>query len=128
MVTLRRLAKWGLGSEPSAEAITHEVTIRRHKFRLKQIFHVIFSSSNLIFIYHYLSRMATLKENKGKEMMDEVVRQGESQPHPFVGEKRKSISKGVDLGNLPSRRREKKAKHKSSKPGGAQTTLPVLPV
>ena len=69
-----------------------------------------------------------MKENKGKEVMDKVVRQGESQPRPSVGEKRKSISKGVDLGNLPSRRKEKKAKHKSSKPRGARTISPMLPV
>ena len=56
-----------------------------------------------------------MKENKGKEVMDKVVRQGvQSQPRPSVGEKRKSLSKGIDLRNLLSRRREKKAKHKSS--------------
>ena len=32
LVTLRRLAKWGLGPEPSDEAIAHEVTVRRSKF------------------------------------------------------------------------------------------------
>ena len=32
LVTLRRLAKWGLGPEPSNEAIAHEVTVRRSKF------------------------------------------------------------------------------------------------
>ena len=31
LVTLRRLAKWGLGPEPSDEAIAHEVTVRRSK-------------------------------------------------------------------------------------------------
>ena len=56
-----------------------------------------------------------MKENKGKDVMDEVVRQGvQSQPRPFVGEKRKSLSKGIDLGNFPSRRREKKANHRLS--------------
>ena len=56
-----------------------------------------------------------MKENKGKDVMDKVVRQGvQSQPRPFVGEKRKSLSKGIDLGNFPNRRREKKAKHRSS--------------
>ena len=69
-----------------------------------------------------------MKENKGKTVMDKVVGLGESQPRPSVGEKRKSISKGVDLGNLPSRRKEKKAKHKSSKLGGTKSTPPVLPV
>ena len=72
--------------------------------------------------------MATIKENKGKEVVDEVVRQGKTQPRPSIGEKRKSISKGVDLGNFPSRRKEKKAKHKLSKAAGARTTSPVLPV
>ena len=57
-----------------------------------------------------------MKENKGKEVADEVVKQGvQSQPCPPTGEKRKNISSRVDLGNLPSRcGREKK--HKSSKP------------
>ena len=56
-----------------------------------------------------------MKENKGKDVMDEVVRQGvQSQPRPSVGEKRKSLSKGIDLGNFPSKRREKLAKHRSS--------------
>ena len=32
LVTLRRLAKWGLSPEPSDEAIVHEVTVRRSKF------------------------------------------------------------------------------------------------
>ena len=53
-----------------------------------------------------------MKENKGKEVMDEGVK---SQPRPPTGEKRKNISSRVDLGDLPSRRgREKKPK--SSKP------------
>ena len=59
--------------------------------------------------------MTTMKENKGKDVMDKVVRQGvQSQPRPSVGEKRKSLSKGIDLGNFSNRRREKKAKHRSS--------------
>ena len=31
LVTLRRLTKWGLGPEPSNEAIAHEVTMRKSK-------------------------------------------------------------------------------------------------
>ena len=31
LVTLRHLARWGLGPEPSDEAIAHEVTVRRSK-------------------------------------------------------------------------------------------------
>ena len=51
-----------------------------------------------------------MKENKGKEVMDEGVK---SQPRPPTGEKRKNISSRVDLGDLPSRHgREKKHKSK----------------
>ena len=57
-----------------------------------------------------------MKENKGKEMADEAAGQEVSQPRLVAGEKRKKLSLGVDLGNLLSRRREKKPKHRSSKP------------
>ena len=53
-----------------------------------------------------------MKENKGKEVMDEGIK---SQPRPLTGEKRKNISSRMDLGDLPSRRGREK-KHKSSKP------------
>ena len=68
-----------------------------------------------------------MKENKGKEVVDEAVGQ-EAPPrsHPSVGDKRKNLSLRVDLGNLPSRRREKKVKHKSSKPKDVQSTpIPI---
>ena len=39
--------------------------------------------------------------------------------------KEKNLSLGVDLGNLPSRHREKKPKHRSSKPKDVQSTLLV---
>ena len=52
-----------------------------------------------------------MKENKGKEVMDEANRpKTQSQLRPSTGDKRKSLSKMLDLGNLPNRR-EKKAKH-----------------
>ena len=38
LVTLRRLAKWGLGLEASDEAITHEVTVRRSKLYINGFF------------------------------------------------------------------------------------------
>ncbi|KAL4606507.1 hypothetical protein ACB092_09G107800 [Castanea dentata] len=47
LVTLKRLHKWGLGPEPSVEALAHELTTRR--------------------------RMATMKGNKGKEVADEAM-------------------------------------------------------
>ena len=59
-----------------------------------------------------------MKENKGKEVVDEAVRQGvQSQPRLAVGDKRKNLSKAIGLENLPSHRKEKRAKHRSSKPG-----------
>ena len=60
-----------------------------------------------------------MKENKGKEVMDEGVK---SQPRPPTGEKRKNIWSRVDLGDLPSRRGREK-KHKSSKPQDVKSPL-----
>ena len=40
----------------------------------------------------------------------------------MAGDKRKNFSLGVDLRNLPSRRKEKKPKHKSSKPKDVEST------
>ena len=48
LVTLRRLAKWGLGPEPSDEAIAHEVTVRKSKFLAKPLFYFLF------FFYVYI--------------------------------------------------------------------------
>ena len=47
-----------------------------------------------------------MKENKGKEVANEAIRQEVSQPCLMAGDKRKNLSLGVDLRNLPSRRRE----------------------
>ena len=66
----------------------------------------------LAFTYHHFLGMATMKENRGKEVMDE----GSRPDHPSAGDKGKTLSKNLDLGNLPSRR-GKKAKHGSSKVG-----------
>ena len=64
-----------------------------------------------------------MKENKGKEVMDEATGQEvPPQPHPLTGDKRKRLSLEVDLGNLPSRHREKNAKHRSSKSKNIQST------
>ena len=69
--------------------------------------------------------MATMKENKGKEVADETIKQGvQSQPRPPTSEKRKNISLRVDLGDLPSRRGREK-KHKSTKPQDVKFTPPV---
>ena len=66
-----------------------------------------------------------MKENKGKEVVDKAVKQGmQSQSRPPTGEKRKSISSRVDLGDLPSRRGREK-KHKSTKPQDVKSPPPV---
>ena len=63
-----------------------------------------------------------MKENKGKEVADEVVKQGvQSQPRPPASEKQKNISSRVGLGDLPSRHGREK-KHKSSKPQDIKST------
>ena len=52
-----------------------------------------------------------MKENKEKEVVGEESRpETQTQVRPSAGDKRKSLSKNLDIGNLPSRR-GKKAKH-----------------
>ena len=63
-----------------------------------------------------------MKENRGKEIIVEGGRpETQAQPRPSAGEKRKTVSKNLDLGSLPSRR-GKKAKQDSS-----QIVKPNLP-
>ena len=58
--------------------------------------------------------MATTKENKGKGLASDEVIQIEGdvlpQSHPTTLEKRKTISKMLDTGSIPSRRGNKKPK------------------
>ena len=63
-----------------------------------------------------------MKENKGKEIVDEEDRP-ETQPQirPLAGDKKRFVSKSLDLGNLPNRR-GKKAKH-----GSSQIVKPNIP-
>ena len=63
-----------------------------------------------------------MKENKGKEIVDEEDRP-ETQPqvHSSAGDKKRSVSKCLDLGNLP-KQQGKKAKH-----GSSQTVKPNIP-
>ena len=59
-----------------------------------------------------------MKENKGKGPVDEeTLLKTQSQPQPATGDKRKIFFKTIDLGDLPSRRGYKKAKHGLSKSG-----------
>ncbi|XP_065620318.1 uncharacterized protein LOC136067574 [Quercus suber] len=93
LVSLRRLAKWGFGPQPSDVALAHEITVRK--------------------------RMATMRGNKGKEVGEGNRPEIDRQVRPTAGEKRKTISKNLDLENLPSRR-GKKVKH-----GSSQVTKPT---
>jgi len=78
-----------------------------------------------------------MKENKGEEVVDEAAKpEAQSQPRPAVRNKRKNFSKvidlenfskAIDLENLPSRRKGKRVKHKSSKPRVVKSRLPVFP-
>ena len=63
-----------------------------------------------------------MKENKEKEVMgEENCSETQAQVRPSAGDKRKLLSKNLDIGNLPSQR-GKKAKHVPS-----QTAKPNLP-
>ena len=55
-----------------------------------------------------------MKGNKGNEVTSEGARhEVDSQVRPLTGDKRKTLSKNLDLENLPSRR-SKKTRHGSS--------------
>ena len=80
---------------------------------------------NLFLTYYFVFLvlgMSTMKENKEKEAVGEENRpETQAQVRPSAGEKRKPLSKNIDISNLPSRR-GKKAKHMSS-----QTAKPNSP-
>ena len=65
-----------------------------------------------------------MEENKGKEVVDEATKpEAQSQLRPSIGDNRKTLSKMLDVENLPSHH-GKKVKHKSSKP---RVVKPILP-
>ena len=65
-----------------------------------------------------------MKESKGKEVVDGATKpEAQSQPRPSIGDKRKTLPKTLNLGNLPYRR-GKKAKHGSSKPESVRPNPP----
>ena len=69
--------------------------------------------------------MSTMKENKEKEIVGEESRpESQAQVHPSAGDKRKPLSKNLDIGNLPSRR-GKKAKHVPSQASTITYETPV---
>ena len=69
-----------------------------------------------------------MKENKGKEIVNEEDRpKSQPQVRPLAGDKKRSLSKSLDLGNLPNHW-GKKAKHGSSqiiKPNISSSQQPV---
>ena len=81
----------------------------------------LFIIRHLLLLFFALG-MSTMKENKEKEVVGEENHpKTQSQARPLVGDKKRSLSKNLDLGNLPNRR-GKKAKH-----GSSQTVKPNLP-
>ena len=66
-----------------------------------------------------------MKENKGNEVVDKGNHpETQSQARPSAGDKRKTLSKNLNLGNPPSRQ-GKKAKHETSKAGVIQFNPPT---
>ena len=53
LVSLQRLATWGLGPIPSAEALTHEITTRRRELFLFFIFIIIIFSIFEIYVFPF---------------------------------------------------------------------------
>ena len=72
-----------------------------------------------------------MKENKGKGLAnEETVQEGEevhSQPCPSGAEKRKNLSKTIEMESLPSCQGHKKDRHGSSKSGVIKVGSLVLP-
>ena len=78
----------------------------------------MFCFSSEFFYFFIILGMATLKENKGKEIIgEEGCPEAQPQTRLLAGEKRKSLLKNIDLGSLPNRRdsrRDKRVKRGSS--------------
>ena len=67
-------------------------------------------------------------ENEGKGLADEeTMPETQSQPRLIAGDKRKTLSKTIDLRNLPSHQGHKKAKHGLSKSGVVKPDFVVPP-
>ena len=117
LVTLSRLAAWGLGPLPTAENLSHEETIRRSEYRpfvfsLSSLFLFFGFCFNLIFL---IAGIITMRENKEKNITsrdEDVTTPPVIQKSSVQAGKRKAkpISTAVDLDDLPSRRGPKKQK------------------
>ena len=116
LVTLNRLATWGLGPLPTAENLSHKETTRRSEYRpffffLCIIVFVVFFF-NLIFL---VVGIITMRENKEKNITsgdEDATATPVVQKTSVQAGKRKAkpISTPVDLDDLPSRRGPKKQK------------------
>ena len=116
LVTLSRLAAWGLGPLPTAENLSHEETTRRSEYRPFYFSLCIivfgFFFFNLIFL---VARIITIRENKEKNITrgeEDATATPVVQKTSVQAGKRKAkpISTAVDLDDLPSRRGPDKQK------------------
>ena len=125
LVTLSRLAAWGLGPIPTAENLGHEKTTHRSKYHLFYVSYFsffFFSFFNLIFL---IAGITTMRENKEKTITtgDEDATAPPVIQKIFVQtgkRKSKSISSAVDLDDLPSRRGPKKQKRSEERRVGKE--------
>ena len=109
LVTLSRLAAWGLGPLPTAKNLSHEETTRRSEYR-PFFFPIFFFFFNWVFL---VAGITTMRENKEKNITsgdEDATAPPVVQKTSVQAGKRKAkpISIVVDLDNLPSRRGPKK--------------------
>ena len=110
LVSLQRLTTWGLGPEPSAEALAHEITTRRRELFIYLLLLLFF-----ICIYFFEIDVFPFRngDDEGEQRQRGHGRRSQIPVSSSHRRKRKNISSRVDLSDLPSRRgREKKHKSK----------------
>ena len=132
LVTLSRLAAWGLGPLPTAENLNHEETTRRSEYPQFIFPFFIFVVLFLLFLFFFnliflVARIITMRENREKNItsgdedaaVTSIVQKTSVQVRK---RKAKPISIVVDLDDLLSRQGPKKQKSKADK-----APLPKVP-
>ena len=65
LVTFQRLAMWGLGPEPSIEALAHEFTVRRREFFYLFFIYVYLEISQVLFDLYFLTNILCFSTRDG---------------------------------------------------------------